>query len=66
VAVGEVEVPLRAGSVEQWWERTSGLASLREPAARALRERVRDAAASYATSRGLVFPGVSRIAFSRS
>ena len=74
VTVGELDVPLRADSFEQWWERTSALAgplstilaSLPEPAARSLRERVQDAAAPYATARGLEFPGVSLIAFGRA
>jgi SAM-dependent methyltransferase len=73
VAVGELAVPLRTDSFEQWWERTSALAgplsailaSLPEPAARALVERVREAAAPYATAAGLDFPGVSLIATAR-
>ena len=73
VAVGELAVPLRADSFEQWWERTSALAgplsailaSLPEPAVRALGERVREAAAPSATAAGLEFPGVSLIATAR-
>ncbi len=61
VAVGELEVPLRAASFEEWWERTSALAGplsrilagLPEPAARTLAERVREAAAAYTTAAGL-------------
>jgi SAM-dependent methyltransferase len=73
VVVGELAVPLRAASFEEWWERTSALAgplsailaALPEPAARALSERVRQAAAGYATADGLEFPGVSLIATAR-
>ena len=70
VSVGELAVPLRAASLEQWWERTSALAgpltailaSLPEPAVRALVDRLREAAAPYAATTGLEFPGVSLIA----
>ncbi len=73
VAVGELEVPLRAASFEEWWERTSALAGplsailarLPDPAAHAVRERVRLAVAGYATAAGLEFPGVSLIATAR-
>ena len=76
-------MPLRAASFEEWWERTSALAgplsrilaSLPEPAGRALVDRVREAAAPYTTatglefqghaSRRLKFPGVSLIATAR-
>ena len=66
-------MPLRAASFEEWWERTSALAGplsrilagLPEPAAHELRERVREAAAGYATAAGLEFPGVSLIATAR-
>jgi hypothetical protein len=74
VAVEELPVPLRAQSFEQWWERTSALAgplativaSLPEPATRALTERVREAAAAYETPAGLEFPGLSLIAVGRA
>ena len=65
VAVGELDVPLRAASFEEWWERTSALAGplsrilagLPEPAAHELRERVREAVAGYTTARpGSSFP----------
>src|SRR5918999_17853 len=70
VAVAELAVPLRAPSFEQWWERTSALAgplstilaTLPEPAERALLARLREAAAAYETPAGLEFPGVSLIA----
>jgi ubiquinone/menaquinone biosynthesis C-methylase UbiE len=74
VVVDELPVPLRAASFEEWWTRTSALAGplsailadLPEPAARELRERVREAARPYATAAGLEFPGVSLIALARS
>ena len=73
VTVGELEVPLRAASFEEWWERTSALAGplsrilagLPAPAAHELRERVRAAVAGYTTEAGLKFPGVSLIATAR-
>jgi SAM-dependent methyltransferase len=74
VSVGELPVPLRAPSFEQWWERTSALAgplstilaTLPEPAERALLARLREAAAAYETPAGLEFPGVSLIAVGRA
>ena len=73
VSVVEVEVPYSAGSSDEWWERSSSLAgpiaqklaSLPEPAAQALRERARVAAAPYETPEGLVLPGVALVAFGR-
>jgi SAM-dependent methyltransferase len=73
VTVGELAVPLRAGSFGEWWTRTSALAgplatimaSLPEPAAQALRERLREVTRPYATAGGLELPGVSLIAAAR-
>jgi enediyne biosynthesis protein CalE5 len=73
VGVSDIVVPLRAGSFDEWWRRTSALAgplaaivaSLPEPAARAIRDRARDAAAAYETPTGIEFPGVALIATAR-
>jgi enediyne biosynthesis protein CalE5 len=74
VAVGELAVPLRAASFEQWWERTSALAgplsailaAMPEAAERALLARLHTAVAAYETPAGLEFPGVSLIATGRA
>jgi SAM-dependent methyltransferase len=73
VVIAELAVPLRAGSFEEWWTRTSALAgplatilaSLPEPAARALEDRLRAATRPYATPAGVELPGVSLIASAR-
>jgi SAM-dependent methyltransferase len=74
VQVGELSVPLRAASFDEWWARTSALAgplsailaSIPAAGVQALRERARDAARPYETaSGGLDFPGVTLIAFGR-
>jgi SAM-dependent methyltransferase len=73
VAVGELAVPLRAASFEEWWARTSALAgplarivaSLPEDAAHELRARAEAAVGRYATPAGLEFPGVSLVATGR-
>jgi SAM-dependent methyltransferase len=73
VAVSELPVPLRAGSFEEWWTRTSALAgplarilaSLPEGAAEGLRARARDAVSAYATPDGLEVPGVALLASGR-
>ena len=74
VAVGELEVPLRAASFEQWWERTSALAgpalahprgAARAGRARASRARARRRPPATTTAAGLKFPGVSLIATAR-
>jgi SAM-dependent methyltransferase len=71
VRIGELSVPLRSASFDEWWGRTSALAgplaailaSMPAPAVQALRERAREAARPYETaSGGLVFPGVTLIA----
>jgi SAM-dependent methyltransferase len=74
VQVGELSVPLRSGSFDEWWGRTSALAgplsailaSMPDAAVHALRERAREAARPYETaSGGLDFPGVTLIATGR-
>jgi ubiquinone/menaquinone biosynthesis C-methylase UbiE len=73
VLVAEVPVPMRVGSFEEWWERTSALAgplarilsSLPGDAALALRARAREAIRPYATPAGLEFPGVTLLASAR-
>jgi SAM-dependent methyltransferase len=69
--VGELSVPLRSASFDEWWERTSALAgplsailaSMPDAAVQSLRERAREAARPYETaSAGLDFPGVTLIA----
>jgi hypothetical protein len=75
VAVGELAVPLRAGSFDEWFTRTSAiagplaqrLAALPEAARTALRARLQEATAEYAGSGGaLEIPGVSLIASGRA
>jgi SAM-dependent methyltransferase len=74
VHVGELSVPLRTVSFDEWWSRTSALAgplsailaSMPAPAVQALRERARETARPYETaSGGLDFPGVALIAAGR-
>jgi ubiquinone/menaquinone biosynthesis C-methylase UbiE len=73
VTVGELAVPLRAASFEEWWERTSALAgplaailpSLPVPARQAIVGGLREATRGYRTPAGLEFPGVSLIAAAR-
>lgn len=73
VVVGELPVPVRAASFEEWWSRTcalagplsSVLASLPEPATQAMRARVREAVTPYETPDGLDIPGVTLVAGGR-
>ena len=73
VAVTDVSAPVRAGSVDEWWQRTSALAgplaqrlaSLSKDAQAALRGRVDAAIAPYVSAGGLDFPGLSLIATGR-
>jgi SAM-dependent methyltransferase len=73
VDMSELEVPLKAASFEEWWERTSALAgplakilaSLPEQVAEALVARLRGTASAYGMPTGLEFPGVSLIAAAR-
>jgi len=70
VRVEEVAVPYRAGSVDEWWTRTTALAGplaqrlalLPAPAAEALRERAQAAIRVYETAGGLDIPGVALVA----
>ena len=65
VAVSELPAPLRAGSFEEWWGRTSALAgplaklvaSLPEDAAHALRDRARGGGQPLRDPDGLESPG---------
>lgn len=74
VAVRELAVPLRAGSFDEWFARTSAiagplserLAAMPEPARVALRNRLEAATAEYVTAGGLDIPGVSLIASGRA
>ena len=74
VQVGELSVPLRTASFDEWWARTSALAgplsailpSLPEAAVQAMRERASAAVRRYENaSGGLDFPGVALIAGGR-
>ena len=73
VQIRELPTPLRAGTFEEWWARTSALAgplakilaALPEGAAQALRERLRDAVRPYTTPSGLEIPGLTLIASAR-
>lgn len=73
VAVGELPVPLRAGSFEEWWTRTRALAgplakmlaSLPAEAEQAIRDRLRETTRAYETPAGLELPGLSLIAAAR-
>lgn len=70
VAVEAIDVPYRAGSVEEWWERTAALAGplarrlaeLPAAVATGLRDDARRAISTYETSDGLEIPGVALIA----
>jgi SAM-dependent methyltransferase len=74
VSLGELAVPLRAGSFDEWWTRTSALAgplaavlrSLPDPARVAIRARLREATRTYEVADGaLELPGVSLLATAR-
>jgi len=66
-------VPPPGRSFEEWWTRTSALAgplakilaSLPEPVAQALRDRLREAVGQYETANGLEFPGLTLLASAR-
>ncbi len=70
VVVDELATPLRAGSFEEWWTRTSALAgplanmlsALSEDATHALHARLHEAVREYETPTGLEFPGVNLLA----
>jgi SAM-dependent methyltransferase len=73
VQIGELPTPLRAGTFDEWWSRTSALAgplakilaALPEQAAQALRERLRGAIRPYTTPAGVEIPGLTLIASAR-
>lgn len=73
VVVEEVETPLRAASVDEWWTRTVALAgplarvlsSLPDSAKIDLQARARLAARDYETPTGLEFPGLALLASAR-
>jgi SAM-dependent methyltransferase len=73
IAIGELPVPMRASSFDEWWTRTSALAgpiakilsSLPEDAAKELRTRAQQAASAYETPNGIEFPGVTLLASAR-
>jgi SAM-dependent methyltransferase len=73
VVVSELPVPLRAGSFEEWWTRTSALAgplakmlaALPDDAIEALRVRVREAVSPFQTEAGVEFPGLTLLAGGR-
>jgi SAM-dependent methyltransferase len=70
VAVHEVELPLRAGSFDAWWTRTSALAgplagilaALPAPAVEAIVSDLRGKTRAYETGAGLEFSGRSLLA----
>ena len=70
VVVEELEIPLRAGSFDEWWTRTSALAgplanmlaALSGDATHALHARLHEVVRAYETPTGLEFPGVSLLA----
>ncbi len=72
-AVAEHPVPLRTGSFEEWWGRTSALAgplakildALQPEAVSAIQTRLRGLAEPYSAPDGLAFPGVSLLASAR-
>jgi SAM-dependent methyltransferase len=73
VVVSELPTPLRAGSFDEWWTRTSSLAgpianllvSLPDDAALAIRAHLLEAVSAYETPAGLEFPGVTLLAAAR-
>jgi enediyne biosynthesis protein CalE5 len=70
VAIEELEVPLRAGSFDEWWTRTTALAGpvaqlLKQLPEDEIRTRARDHVQAYLTPGGLEIPGVSLVASGR-
>lgn len=73
VSVTELDLPMRAPSVDDWWETTSSLsgglskrlATLSENATEAMRLRARKAAAPYETPSGVELPGLALLAAGR-
>ena len=74
VRVEEVEVPLRAGTAGEWWERSTSLAgplsarlaAMSADESRALRARALEAARPYTSGEGVVMPGLSLVASGRA
>ena len=70
VQVGELSVPYRAASVDEWWERTAALAgplarrlaALPDGAAQALKQRAAERIEAYRTAAGLEIPGMCLVA----
>jgi hypothetical protein len=70
VEVGDIAVPLRAATFEEWWTRTSALAgplatilaSLSEDATQAVESRLRSAVVPWVTPAGLELPGLTLMA----
>jgi SAM-dependent methyltransferase len=70
VLVSELEVPVRAGSFDEWWNRTSALAgplatlltSLPHDADQALRSRVHESIRPYETATAIELPGLTLLA----
>ncbi len=70
VTIRELPVPLRAGSFEEWWNRTAALAgplakilqSLSAAAVEEIQAHLRDAIRPYQTADGLELPGLTLIA----
>jgi SAM-dependent methyltransferase len=73
ISISEFDVPLHAGSFEEWWTRTCALAgplsrilaSLPAEAGEAIRDRARADVAPYETGDGLEVPGVTLLASAR-
>jgi hypothetical protein len=74
VTVGELPVPLRAASFDEWWSRTTAiagplaqrLAALPAPARQALRTRLQEDTRRYVTADGLEIPGLTLVASGRA
>jgi len=69
-SVEELEVPLRAGSFDEWWARTTALAGplaqlLRQLPEAEIRTRARERVHAYLTPEGLEIPGVSLVVSGR-
>jgi aryl-alcohol dehydrogenase-like predicted oxidoreductase/SAM-dependent methyltransferase len=70
VSVTELDLPMRAPTMDEWWEATSSLsgglskrlATLSEKAAQAMRARARRAAAPYEKPDGIELPGLALLA----
>jgi SAM-dependent methyltransferase len=73
VTVTEHDTPLRAGSFDEWWGRTSSLAgplatilaALPDDALHSLRARLSSAVQEYTTADGVELPGLSIVASAR-